>query len=241
MLAKNNEHPDSYESNHNPDEIVYILWNECFKEVVVKIGQTTNVSRRLEILNTAVPTPFTCVRASRVEDRHSVEKELHKKFADFRTTPRGEFFKVDPVIVKAELKKYEIEDVTEMWCVPTVRTKGLLNKLDSVDISDLPTESLTDQNPDDDDGQARVGRRSQDVFNRLSIPLESNLTFIYDKKVTCKVVQLDPSLVQFNGVHLSVSEAARRAQDSRLGKKTGGVNGLKYWKYLGRTLWELDQ
>ena len=45
--------------------IIYVIENEAFAAQVVKIGKTTDLAKRINQLNTAVPLPFTCISCGR--------------------------------------------------------------------------------------------------------------------------------------------------------------------------------
>jgi hypothetical protein len=80
----------------NSTQIVYVLTNPAMPGLV-KIGKTSNLSRRLKSLDkTGVPLPFDCYFSARVADMHTAEKILHKLFGDDRINPRREFFRMPP-------------------------------------------------------------------------------------------------------------------------------------------------
>lgn len=56
----------------------------------VKIGITDNFERRLKILDTSTPYPIKVLKVVYSTGYHSLEIELHKKFADKRI--KGEWF-----------------------------------------------------------------------------------------------------------------------------------------------------
>lgn len=76
--------------------IVYALENPAMPGYV-KIGMTDNLDQRMRQLfgSSAVPVPFTCYYAARVQNPVSVERSLHEIFGDKRAHPRREFFEIN--------------------------------------------------------------------------------------------------------------------------------------------------
>lgn len=191
-------------------DIIYILINEAMPGYV-KIGKTDNLEQRIRTLdNTSVPLPFECFYAARVKDSTFVEKQLHDAFDDFRVRKNREYFEVSPQRIVAALKIGVIEEVTP-----------------GVDY----VESEDDQKALD---KAR-NRRSAFNFNMVNIPVGSELEFIRDESVTCRV--LDNKKIEFEGEVTSLSAAAQKALES-MGQNWKAVQGPMYWMYEGETLGE---
>jgi hypothetical protein len=74
---------------------VYVLINPSFIDMV-KIGKTSKepITRAKEIYKTGVPTPFTVAFELFLEDYAEIEKEIHKKLAEYRVNPNREFFRI---------------------------------------------------------------------------------------------------------------------------------------------------
>ncbi|KKW22927.1 MAG: hypothetical protein UY67_C0032G0009 [Candidatus Kaiserbacteria bacterium GW2011_GWA2_52_12] len=175
----------------------------------IKIGKTTtSVEQRVRELSavTAVPIPFECHYAARVENIDEVESALHDAFGDYRINPRREFFTVAPEQVVAVLKLLSLEDVTPS------RDAGVESKEDAVALED-----------------ARK-RRSAFNFKLVSIPAGAELAFIRDEKITCRVAD-DQKHVEFKGETTSLSSAAQNALESKW-----MVQGPAYWTYEGEIL-----
>lgn len=188
--------------------IIYILINEAMPGYI-KIGKTTtSVEQRiLELSRTsAVPVPFECYYAARVDRMSDAERALHTAFGDFRKNPRREFFTISPERVVAILKLLEVEDVTPS---PDV---GVENKEDAEAIEN-----------------ARE-RRAAFNFKMVNIPAGSELTFTRDENVRCSVAQ-DLKHVEFKGETMSLSKAAQIALGSKWLEQ-----GPAYWKYKGEIL-----
>ena len=109
--------------------VVYILENEAFAVPVVKIGKTGQQDwvARIKQLNTAVPLPFTCAKASRVDDMGWVEAFLHQTFFPAKRQWRGEFYEVEAWRVAQVLKIFETDDVTNLVPVPDPEEEKAIN------------------------------------------------------------------------------------------------------------------
>jgi hypothetical protein len=199
------------EQNVNGRGIIYILENEAMPGYI-KIGKTTtSVEQRILELSrtTAIPVPFNCPYAVRVERMNEVERALHDAFGDFRKNPKREFFNVSPERVVAILRLLAIEEVTPS------PDAGVESKEDAVAIE-----------------EARE-RRSAFNFKMVHIPAGADLTFTRDENVTCKVAG-DLKHVEFKGETMSLSKAAQIALGSKWMEQ-----GPAYWKYNGEILDEL--
>lgn len=93
--------------NENECGLIYGLTNKYFPGMV-KIGATRSldISKRMNVLGTAVPEPFECAFAYKVPNDilFSIEHTLHDTYAHCRM-PGSEFFKVDPVKVDNLLRQ----------------------------------------------------------------------------------------------------------------------------------------
>ena len=106
--------------------IIYLLENEAFESPVIKIGKTKrSLGDRIKELNTGVPLPYTCYRASLVDDADKVEKVLHDVFHPAKRHWRGEFYEVEPWRVVLVLERYEIENLTESAPKPSKGRLGV--------------------------------------------------------------------------------------------------------------------
>lgn len=89
----------SYKQNHGKRGIVYILRNDTFPELL-KIGQTTNLEKRLIQLNNDCKTGnpisrFFVAYQRETEDCGRAEEYVHEQLADHRPNSYREFFRVD--------------------------------------------------------------------------------------------------------------------------------------------------
>lgn len=186
------------------NEIIYILINEAMPGYV-RIGRTTNLEQRIRTLdNTSVPLPFECFYACTVKDAQFVERQLHDAFLNHRVRSSREFFEISPERALAALKLAEIENIT-------------------------PNRDFVENQEDQQALDEARTRRSVFNFKMVDIPVDSELSFIHDENVKAKV--LDNRSVEYNGIRMSLSEAAKQAK---------GFNhlpqGPAYWMYEGETL-----
>lgn len=188
--------------------IVYILSNPSLPGLV-KIGQTTDIKRRLsDLFNTSVPTPFKCIYAKKVDNYKEVERKLHKGLNKDRVNQNREFFRIPEEEVINFLELVPGEDVTP-------KSESFEDKVDEVAF----------------ETQSRIGLK----FNFLSADIKkgSILTFLDDESVTCKV--MSNTKVEFEGEEHSLSSAALIAKN-RLGFKWKTIAGPLKWIYEGETV-----
>ena len=157
------------------NEIIYILTNEAMPGYV-KIGKTTtSVEQRVLELSrsSAVPLPFECYYAAKVNDANKVEQAFHDAFGDHRVNPKREFFNIAPERIMAVLKLLALEDVTPL------RNVGVESKEDAIAL------------------EKAKKRKSAFNFKMLDISAGAELKFIRDEKVTC-IVAPDQKHLIFN-------------------------------------------
>ena len=201
--------PDTDKGNSG---IVYVLENPAMPGYV-KIGMTDNLDQRMRQLfnSSAVPVPFTCYHAGRVNNPAYVEKSLHEIFGDKRAHPRREFFEVDnPNRVATAIRLVQLEDVTP--------------------------NGEVDANAEREDTEAvrratlRAERKENFSFAMVGIEVGEELHFV-DDTTMCKVASLKPPRVEIGGEEMSLSAAATKIKQSRY-----QIQGSLYWKYQGETL-----
>lgn len=199
------------EMNNQSREIVYVLTNEVMPGLV-KIGLTsTSIEQRMmELYKTGVPVPFECFRASVVHNGTDVEGRLHRAFAKFRVNKNREFFEMEPQSVVEILELVEIENVT-------------------------PTDEVY-ETPDDIVALKNLEERKERFsFNMVDISPGVQLTLSKDETKVATVV--DNNKVLYNGVEMSLSEAAKVAINE-MGYNWKAAQGPAYWMYEGETLKE---
>ena len=190
--------------------IVYVLTNPAL-DGYVKIGRTIDLTQRLRQLdNTSVPLPFRCVYAVDVPNEAEAERLLHQAFADHRTRPNREFFKIDPQRVIAAMKLTGGKDVTPR---------------DDIAEDDTGIEALS----------KAVSKRRNYVFDNAGVKVGDVLTYSGDDGITAEVVT--PKKILFEGEQMSVSKAALILLH-REGYTWKSVNGWQYWGLDGQTLSE---
>ena len=188
--------------------IVYLLENEAFEAPVIKIGRTgRDLAERIRTLNTSVPLPFTCYRASRVSDAVKVEKLLHDVFQPAKKHWRGEFYEVEPWRVVLVLSQYEIENLTHLAPRP--------------DKDDEDSIGTTVQQKD---------RKTTFTFAMLGIEVGEKLELVGDPEVKC-IVANDQTGVTYEEQEYALSTLATQLKGS-----SHWLQGLRYWSYGGETL-----
>ena len=165
---------------------IYILENEAFASSVIKIGKTKrSLDDRIRELNTSVPLPYTCYRASRVDDVDRVERLLHEVFHPAKRHWRGEFYEVEPWRVVLVLETYEKENLTES-------TKP--------SDDDLKTISAAVQDKD---------KREVATFDRLDIAVGEELTLVGAPDIHCEVADRQTGVL-YKGEQYSLTRLAQK-------------------------------
>ncbi len=208
--------------------IVYILTNDCMPNLVkIGITQKENVQDRMrELDKTGLPIPFTCHFAIRVEDYESVEKLAHDVFKDQRVRKNREFFKVEPERVVSALKLTGGEPISGLEGI-SIDEEG--SKVDETKISKVAKEMI----------EAKE-RREKFSFEKLNIPVGSELVYTRDREKQCTVADADSGKVMYNDELFSVSKLAKKLLNES-GANYSNVNGFMYFEYDGKILTELRE
>ena len=191
-------------------EIVYILTNPILPNLV-KIGRTSNLEKQIKSLSShsGVPILFECYYACRVKDGQDIETRLNSAFGDHRINPKRAFFSINPERVQMILEALSLKDVTLNYdVVEDDQERGALNKEKS--------------------------RRPFFRFSMVNVEIGSELTFLKDENLTCRVV--GDREIEFNGEVTSLSAAT-----SQLVTRSGNTNqfaGPNWWVYENETLSE---
>ena len=201
------EHETSGTADESGEGIIYVIGNAAFSTQVVKIGRAKSLSQRINTLNTAVPLPFICYKASRVKDMIHAEKLLHQTFRHAKNDWRGEFFQVEPEVVAAVLELIEIEDVTSLAPNPTEEDIEIINE-----------------------NVKRAERKENFTFGMVGIPIGKRLSFVDDPEITCEVTS-DKTQILYRDEKYSISGLATKLKNSAY-----SVRGPLYWMYEGETL-----
>ena len=202
---------DGNETNPPVDPgVVYILENEAFTASVVKIGKTGQQDwvSRIRQLNTGVPLPFTCARASRVDDMATVEKFLHETFYPAKHQWRGEFFEVESWRVVQVLKLFEVQDVTNQ----------------------APAPDAVEERAIDTTVRKNEVRRGDFTFDVAQIPIGAKLGFKGRPEIEVEVMD-DKTTVEYQGETYSMSTLATKIKE-----KDYVVQGILWWTYENETL-----
>jgi len=193
-------------------EIVYILTNPTIPDLV-KIGRTTNLEERMKTLSShsGIPVPFECYYGCEVEDGQDVERRLHFGFGDHRVNPKREFFRINPERVKMILEGFSLKDVT-------------------------PTSDVVEDDQERDTLKKEKSRRPVFRFSMVDIEIGSELTFLKDENLTCRVVS--DREIEFEGTSSSLNQVTLDLLKNRFGKNWGSVRGPDFWIYENETLTE---
>ena len=198
-------------SDQQPTEpgVVYIIENLSLPPNVIKIGKTgqNDWTNRIRQLNTAVPLPFTCFKASRVNDISRVETFLHDTFHPAKRHWRGEFYEVQSWRVAQVLELFEVEDVTSQAPQPDLQEEQAIN-----------------------DAAAATERKTGFTFEAAGIPPGSKLGFRGRPDIEAEVVD-SATTISYQGEDYALSTLATKIKD-----KQYIVQGTLWWTYQGETL-----
>ena len=204
------QEPETLERELSKQGIIYVLENKAFETPVVKIGRTGRTGQglvtRIRTLNIAVPLPFTCYRASLVQDAVEVEKLLHQVFYPAKEHWSGEFYEVEPWRVVLVLQAHEIEDMTSH--APALSRE----EVDAVEATEIVKE-----------------RRARFAFSEAAIPVGARLTLV-GSDIECEVADESTSVL-YEGQEYALSTLATRLKESAY-----WLQGVRYWEYEGETL-----
>lgn len=196
--------------------IVYVLSNPAMPGLY-KIGITgrEELRQRLRELyaSTAIPVPFECEYARRIDNYKQVEKALHTAFRTDRVNPDREFFRTEPDRVRAVLELFAGEDVT-----PEIR-------------SDIDKDTTTtDKNAGE---RLKISRRPPLNFDEMQIPVGSVLLF-EKGDLSAQATVSAPKRIFYDGADYSLT-----ALTQKLLKLPYAVAPCSYWTFNGRNLEEI--
>ena len=203
---------------------IYIMTNPAFP-TLIKIGYAKDVDDRLRSLNqsSAIPYSFrvyaTYKVCSELSDKEihriidSLNPDLRTKEEDGRKTRTREFFEMSPE------KAYSILEAI-------AKINGLENNLEK---RILTGEQKKQEKAVEKEIQEHVQRGEIFSFEKCHIPVGSELEYINDKQIKCKV--FDDRKIEYNGKAMYLTGLAKIL----LNKKTG-VCGPLYFNYKGKNL-----
>lgn len=192
--------------------IVYVLSNPAMPGLY-KIGITGREELRARLrelyTSTAVPVPFECEYARRIDNYKQVEKALHTAFRTERINPDREFFRTEPDQVRAVLELFPGEDVT--------------------------SEVRSDINKDTSESDKRAVERLKTIrrpllnFEEMQIPVGSILQF-EKGDLSAQAVVSSPKRVLYEEI---------TALTQKLLNASYAVGPCPYWTFNGRNLDEI--
>jgi len=197
-------------------EIVYLLSNPSMPNIY-KIGCTkkNDVTQRMQALDsTGVPTPFQCLRASKVQDCKQAENMLHKAFAKYRINARREFFKIDDIDMVLAVFDYINESGADM--TEEIRIESDKN------VSDIEKEDII--------MLTRKQKSPRINFKAMHIPVGARLQFARDNSIEVEVAN-GKNQVLYKEVKTSLSNATKQILGISYGVRPTGK-----WIYGGGKL-----
>ncbi len=197
--------------------VLYVIENEAIPHYI-KIGISTRaglLGRIRNLSGTSVPLPFDLVYVFAHKKAQQKESFLKKHYAK-KKTYKKEFF-----------NKSILDD------------KELYDLLISMECKEIPISEFQKS------GSAKPskvisppkkigGNKPRFSFQMLKIPVGSELSFLDNPHIKCKVAN-DKNEIIYAGKKNSLSVSAQEIRE-RLGDGTGPVQGGLYWMYQGETL-----
>jgi len=189
--------------------IVYTLTNPSFPDWV-KIGRCSDLDTRLKSLsnNTAVPLPFECFYACKVDNGMEVEKKLHMIFDEVRVSKRREFFKVDPEKVVAIMQLVAVEEIQ-----PTI------------------TATSTDEIQAT---RKEIALHNSFNFIDAGISLGNEIYLTRDPRI--RAVVIDQHRVSYNNKEYDFTELTKKLLAEYLNRSRQSISTPRYWSYDGEML-----
>lgn len=176
---------------------------------IIKIGHTDDVEQRIRSLDsTALPLPFECHYAAKVENAQEVERILHGLFSEYRIRPNREFFRLAPEKVVTALRLTPHQDVT-------------------------PRSGIFESEEEKVAVNETKARRDRINLQAIHIPVGASLVFSRDTNLISTV--LNETQVEFQGHITSLSRSALNILQSK-GYSISSVSGSTFWMYEGETL-----
>jgi hypothetical protein len=193
--------------------IVYVLTNPAMPGMV-KIGLTkrdTPEARKKELSNTAVPLPFDCEYACKVDDCKKVEDALHEAFQPYRVHPKREFFYITPE-----------------------QAKPILELLGSDITKEFVDEISSDLSAEDKIAEENFRRkRPQSNFQEMNIPVGAKLVYTKGNN-QIEVEVCSEKKVLYNGIKTSLTAVTKELLGS-----DRDVQPSRYWTYNGKNLLDI--
>ena len=194
---------------------VYVLTNPSFK--YVKIGSTTDITKRVDTLNVGTPEKFCVYAFYEVVNHKKVERLIHNFLDEYRIydesggkKTKNEFFCIAPEKVYALLE----------FAAELCNNKRKL-KLWEEDMGPIGSHSIT-------------------KLSELGIPQGARLKFIENKIKTC-TIDTKSNKVSYKNELYSINALAIKLLKEKRGPKfkQSYVNGWQYFEHNGKTLIEI--
>lgn len=208
--------------------VIYILTNPSFPEYV-KIGYADDMKSRLAQLNRSECTPFAFrVYATYEVDTRLTDMRLHNIIDKLNPELRA----IDNVDGKKRVREFYAMTAEDAYAlfeamaeIHGTQDKLKLNKPSKKEKEDeITAENIKCETAE---------KKEKFTFEKLGIPVGSELVFVYDPSIKCHVAD-NLRLVTYNGENTSLSSLAKK-----LLNKNYSVQGTLYFSYNGETLVEL--
>lgn len=203
---------------------VYILTNPSMPGWV-KIGSTrrSDIEKRLKELSkpTSVPLSFVAHATLATDDfPEEIEHCVHDLIDE-----------IDPELRATEVNEYGKKRKREFFQVDPDTAFRVLEKVAKISrnsvLPEKPTRTAIEKEEED-----LAKRRRVISFAELGIPVGSELIYVNNEKIKCKVVD-EKRTVSYEGKNTSLSALAQKLSNSEY-----RLQGTAFWKYEDETLWD---
>lgn len=200
---------------------VYILTNPTFKDKCIKIGQTTNLEKRIKDLSstTSVPTPFEKYATLETVKYKEVETLIHKMIdgvdSNVRVNKKREFFEIEPSKVLDMF--YCIKPILEDDAEINVYVQDQSNKVDNTVA----------------EGQSKS---KNFTFSMVGINVGETITF---EPAHIDVTIYSDTKISYNNETYTMSGFTKKFMPDNRKVPSGCYQGPKYFSYKGSVLTDL--
>ncbi len=150
-----------------------------------------------------MPFPFECEYACIVDDYEEVERRIHSAFTGNRVNPKREFFEISPL---------RIIDILELLNPERIDVQTEYEDKSEKQASEIAVK--------------KNNRRANFKFSDYSIPVGTQLFYLYDDNIICTV--MENNKVEYQGDISSLSALTLKILTEK-GFKGTSANGYAYW------------
>lgn len=194
---------------------VYILTNPSFKEDYIKIGQTTNLEKRIKSLSStsSVPTPFEKYATLETVKYKEVEHLMHKMIdgvTNLRINKKREFFEIKPSVA-----------LDMFHCIKPVLE------------DDAEIKIFFERKEDLEHKKTITAKRSNFTFSSVNIEIGETITFF---PANIDVTVYSDNRVKYQGEIYSLSGFTKKFMPENKKVRSGSYQGPKFFSYKGSVL-----